>query len=211
MKMFKLYYNPRIINANNIPKKGAVILFGNHLDKKDSMLVSCSCKRNIVFYHNNLDEVNKQLKNNGVVCIFPENNINEYRLIQLKIMLLEKEIIKINNYKYSRGTEIMTEVAHIKSKIENEIKNLKILKEKLKNKGININDYDVLLPFDDLFIDLANKYSASVVPFALTNDYRFLSKNLKIRFGESTVVKSNNGTLKSKLQDDVKKLIYKNY
>ena len=49
-KFFKLYYNPKIIGAKNIPSNGPVILCGNHLNPLDYKLVSCATKRNIVWY-----------------------------------------------------------------------------------------------------------------------------------------------------------------
>ena len=117
-KFFKLYYNPKIIGAKNIPSNGPVILCGNHLNPLDYKLVSCATKRNIVWYkQNNLEEVKKELKNNGIVGIFPEKVINIYRLLQIDIMLLEQEINKINSCKYMRGTECMNEVARIRNKI----------------------------------------------------------------------------------------------
>lgn len=210
-KFFKLYYNPKIIGAKNIPSNGPVILCGNHLNPLDYKLVSCATKRNIVWYkQNNLEEVKKELKNNGIVGIFPEKVINIYRLLQIDIMLLEQEINKINSCKYMRGTECMNEVARIRNKIGLKLQEIDLIKNQLSLSGISVKDFDVILPFNDDAIKLSNEYSALIVPFALTNDYSFRSNNLKVIFGKSCTISDNNMD-KEILENKVRKLIYKNY
>lgn len=204
---FKLYYSPKIVNASNIPKEGPVILCGNHLDKLDPYLVNCALKRKVVWYNNdNLGEVENHLSNSGVVGLFPERVINIYRLSQLKIMCLEQEIKKINSNKHIRGTECMTEVAHLKALINLELENIKIIKKQLKIMGVNVVDYDVVLPFDDLAIKLSKEFHAPIVPFSITGDYGFLSNNLKLGFGEPVIDGDND-----KVRKSVKRLIYRNY
>ena len=43
---------------------------------------------------------------------------------------------------------------------------------------------DFLLPFKYGTVSMAKKTDALIVPFGLTGDYKFRSKNLKIKFGE---------------------------
>lgn len=98
---FKIFYRPKIIGVNNIPKSGRVILAGNHTNNFDSVLLMSSTKRNIHFLakieltkgikkiiFNNLgiipvdrskksngeviDIAKKYLENDLVVGIFPE-------------------------------------------------------------------------------------------------------------------------------------------
>ena len=208
---FKLCYRPKTIGAKNIPIEGPVILCGNHLDEYDSKLVSCATKRKIVWLNNNLDEVKKQLENGGIVGIFPEKVINIYRLVQLKIMFLEQEIIRVNNNKHMRGTDCMTEVAHIQSKIGGELQKIDLIKKQLLLFGITINEFDVILPFNNEVINLSLEYNAKIVPFALTNDYNFRSNNLKVIFGKSYEPKESVNIEKNKLEEKVRKLIYKNF
>ncbi|MDO5581065.1 MAG: MFS transporter [Planctomycetia bacterium] len=42
-------YHPRVIGLENIPEKGGVLLVGNHASYLDSLLIYCSCKRNVRF------------------------------------------------------------------------------------------------------------------------------------------------------------------
>ena len=44
-----------------------------------------------------------------------------------------------------------------------------------------------------------------------TGDYNFLSKNLKVRFGEPIKVDNNAFNDNNKVRDSVKQLIYKSY
>lgn len=209
--LFKLYYNPRIMGAKNIPSNGPTILCGNHLDELDSELVSCATKRKVVWLNNdNMDEVKGQLDDGGVVGIFPEKVINIYRLQQLKIMLLEDKIVQINCSRHMRGTDCMTEVARLQTRINDELNNLSLVKEQLISFGINVIDYDILLPFDDAAFKLAREFSAKIVPFGLSGDYSFLSRNLEIRFGEPIIYNDLNEN-NNKLRRDVKQLIYKSF
>ena len=42
---FKLWYNPKIIGASNIPKKGAIIICANHKHIMDQCPILISTKR----------------------------------------------------------------------------------------------------------------------------------------------------------------------
>ncbi len=207
---FKLYYNPHFVDVNNIPSKGPVVLCGNHVDVLDKDVINCASKREIAWLNNNEDEVKTRLEKKGVVGVFPEKIINFYRLQQFKIMELEKKIVKINNSNM-RGTDCMTEVAFLQDKINKEMEKLNNIKLKLKARGIDVINYDVLLPFDQECVNLAREFDAVIVPFAITGDYNFLSKNLKVRFGEPIKVDNNAFNDNNKVRDSVKQLIYKSY
>ena len=43
--IFKLYYNPRVIGRENIPKEGAIIVCGNHIHLMDQCVPILSTKR----------------------------------------------------------------------------------------------------------------------------------------------------------------------
>jgi len=103
--IFKLYYNPKIIGQENIPKTGPIIIAGNHKHLYDQCHVMISTKR-VVHYlakkeyfdskmawffklgkaipvdRNNKDENAKNaaldiLNNNGAIGIYPEGTRNK--------------------------------------------------------------------------------------------------------------------------------------
>ena len=113
--IIKILYMPKVIGTENIPKKGPIILAGNHKHAFDPVLVMTSTKR-IVSYmakeeifkglHGKLleklgmikvyrgksnpqavIEAEKLLKNNGAVGIFPEGTRNK----------TEKELLKFRH------------------------------------------------------------------------------------------------------------------
>lgn len=68
-----------------------------------------------------------------------------------------------------------------------------------------------LLPFKFGAVSMASKTGATIVPFGLTGDYRFRSKNLKVRYGTPFKV----GTMSieeanQKLRDEVEHLMREN-
>lgn len=68
-----------------------------------------------------------------------------------------------------------------------------------------------LLPFKFGAVSMAQKTNATIVPFGLTGDYKFRSKNLTIRFGEP--FKVENMTLEEaneKLYKEIEKLMKQN-
>lgn len=68
-----------------------------------------------------------------------------------------------------------------------------------------------LLPFKYGTVSMAQKTNATIVPFGLTGDYKFRSKNLTIRYGKP--FKVNNMTLEeanNKLYKEVEKLMKEN-
>lgn len=149
--IFKLYYNPKIINKEYIVNDGPIVIAGNHKHLYDQFLTIIATKRGInymakkeyfekrfsrwIFRHVGcipVDRTKKDdsavnsalnvLNNNGAIGIFPE------------------------------GTRNRTD--------------------------------DLLLPFKFGAVSLAHKTNAYIIPFAITGDYKFRSKNLKIRYGK---------------------------
>ena len=98
--IFKNKFNPKIINKDSIPKEGALILCGNHMNALDPFAVMSSTKRTIHFLLDkdsydensksllkmmgmastgdiNVDEaMNSYLKEGGCICFFPEEERN---------------------------------------------------------------------------------------------------------------------------------------
>lgn len=70
---------------------------------------------------------------------------------------------------------------------------------------------EILLPFKFGAVSMAKKTNAYLVPFAITGDYRFRSKNLKIRYGKPFKV-TNMGLEEAnqKLYEEIKSLIQMN-
>jgi 1-acyl-sn-glycerol-3-phosphate acyltransferase len=70
---------------------------------------------------------------------------------------------------------------------------------------------EFLLPFKFGTVSMAQKTNATIIPFGITGDYKFRSKNLTIRYGEP--FKVNNMTLEeanNKLYHEVEKLMKEN-
>ncbi len=47
--IYKVVFRPNIVGASNIPKKGRIILAGNHTSNFDAPLLMCATKRNVHF------------------------------------------------------------------------------------------------------------------------------------------------------------------
>lgn len=70
---------------------------------------------------------------------------------------------------------------------------------------------EFLLPFKFGAVSMASKVDAYLVPFGITGDYKFRSKNLTIRYGIPFKVGSMNlETANNKLYNEVKKLMEDN-
>ena len=69
---------------------------------------------------------------------------------------------------------------------------------------------EFLLPFKFGAVSMAKKTNAKIVPFGLTGDYRFRSKNLMIRFGEPIQVTADLEKENERLMKAVKDLMLEN-
>lgn len=70
---------------------------------------------------------------------------------------------------------------------------------------------EFLLPFKFGAVSMASKTDAYLVPFGITGDYKFRSKNLTIRYGKPfKVEKSNLEEANNRLYNEVKKLMEEN-
>ena len=232
---FKLYYHPNIIGKENIPVNGPLVICGNYLNILDQIPVMCSTKRIIhwmrkkddfqgkygkimdeigtiwIDEHNNyLEEAMEYLRNGEVVGVFPEGIRNSYRLTQLRIMRLEKKLLEIHNMKYLSGTDCMNMTYFTQKEINEEIKKLEIIKQRLLSNGIQVVDKDILLPFKDDAVRIAKETDASIVPFSVTGSYVKNSNDLVVRFDSAFKV-DNIEKANKNLRNKVKQLIIKNY
>ena len=150
--IFKIWYNPTVVNKEVIPKEGPILVVGNHKHIMDQCSVIISTKRVLNYMakkeyfddkrvawffkwggcfsvdreaHDGIakEQAIEILKNGGAIGLFPE------------------------------GTRIKT-------------------KDKL------------MLDFKYGTVSMAEKTNATIVPYAITGDYKFRSKNLMVRFGE---------------------------
>ena len=174
--IFKLYYHPTIINKENIPKTGPIIIVGNHKHLMDQCLVIIATKR-IVHYMAKKEYFDGPyawfFKATG--CISVNRSIYDKEAKgQAKMVLDEGGAIGL----FPEGTRNRTD--------------------------------KVLLPFKFGAVSLAQKTGATIVPFGITGDYKFRSKNLKIKFGKPFPIGNKDLTQANQfLENEVKKLISK--
>lgn len=149
--IFKLYYNPKLIGKENIPKEGAMVIAGNHMHLYDQCLAIIATKRGIHYMAKREYFDDKKVawffKGNG--CISVDRSKKDPKAVELALSVLKDNgAIGI----FPEGTRNKTE--------------------------------EFLLPFKFGAVSMAKKTDAYIVPFGITGDYKFRSKNLTIRFGK---------------------------
>ena len=230
---FKLCLKPTIINAENIPETGPVLLCGNHLHVWDQFPVICATKRVTHWMakkeyfdgklgpffkatgaisvdrfgdpHASTKIAVEYLKNGEVVGIFPEGTRNQYEVAKIELQKLEQEL---ENKEKSNKTSI-NELSKLKEKIQNAQNNITIAKETVKKKGNEPIENEHLLPFKFGAVSMAQKTNATIVPFAVTGDYEIGNDNLTVRFGEpfkvgNMTLEEANEQLRSKILELVR-------
>jgi 1-acyl-sn-glycerol-3-phosphate acyltransferase len=149
--IFKFYYNPTIIDKENIPKFGPIIIAGNHKHLYDQCLTIIATKRGIHYMAKKEYFDNKKVSwfFKGVGCISVDRSKKDYEAVKSALSVLnDKGAIGI----FPEGTRNRTK--------------------------------DFLLPFKFGAVSMAQKTDAYIVPFGITGDYTFRSKNLTIRYGK---------------------------
>ena len=149
--IFKLYYNPTIINKEYIPKNGNAVIAGNHKHALDPIFVDVSTKR--------------------VVHTLAKKDLHDG---------------KFGFFFRAVGTiPVDLNAKHNKQALTSAIRYL--------NKGALINvspeakrNYtnEILLPFKIGAVVMAQRTNCNIIPYAITGDYKFRSKSLKITFGK---------------------------
>lgn len=175
--IFKLYYNPKIINKEVIPKNGPILIVGNHKHVYDQCLTIIATKRFINY-------------------------------------MAKKEYFDSKLAWFFKGTGCIS-VDRSKKDDNATNKALEILNNNgavgLFPEGTRNKTKEFLLPFKFGTVSMAKKTNATIVPFGLTGDYKFRSKNLTVRYG--TPFKVDNMTLEeanNKLYKEVEKLMKEN-
>ena len=144
--IFKIYYNPKVIGKENIPKEGSIIIAGNHKHVMDQCGIIISTKR-VVHYMAKKEYFDSKFawffKWTG--CISVNRSIHDESALN---------VLKNNGA-------------------------LGLFPEGTRNKTDAF-----LLPFKFGCVSMAKKTDSYIVPFAVTGDYKFRSKNLVYRIGK---------------------------
>ncbi len=149
--IFKLYYRPKIIGKENIPKDGPIIIVGNHKHLYDQCLTIVATKRGIHYMAKKeyFDDAKVAWFFKGTGCISVDRAHGDKVAQALAISVLKDNgAIGL----FPEGTRNKTD--------------------------------EILLPFKYGAVAMAKKTNAYLVPFGITGDYKFRSKNLTIRYGK---------------------------
>ncbi len=177
--IFRLYYNPKIIGKENIPKEGAIIIVGNHkhvLDQCGPILAT----RRVIHYmakKEYFDDKKLSWFFKGTGCISVNRQIHDDTAKELAMnVLYDGDALGL----FPEGTRNKTD--------------------------------KFLLPFKYGAVSMAKKTDAYLIPFGVTGDYKFRSKNLVYRFGKP--FKVTNMSLEdanNRLYNAIGNLMAKNY
>ena len=176
--IFKIYYNPTIINKEVIPKTGPILIVGNHKHVFDQCLTIMATKR-VIHYMAKKEYFDSKMAwfFKFVGCISVDRSIKDKKATD--------EALYILNNSGAVG----------------------LFPEGTRNKTNDV----FLLPFKFGTVSMAKKTNATIIPFGLTGDYKFRSKNLTIRYGKP--FKVENMSLEEaniKLYHEVEKLMKEN-
>lgn len=176
--LFRLYYNPKIINKEVIPKEGPILIVGNHKHIYDQCLTIMATKR-VIHYMAKKEYFDGKMAwfFKLVGCIPVDRSIKDHNATDKALKVLN-----------SGGA-------------------IGLFPEGTRNKTKDV----FLLPFKFGTVSMAKKTNATIIPFGLTGDYKFRSKNLTIRYG--TPFKVGDMDLEDankKLYEEVEKLMREN-
>ena len=166
------------------------------------------------------------LLNGGNVFLFPEGTRNYLREGQAK-EILEKYInddIQFEDFYKKVKTNKTSQVNYLEELLKNNTitieefnKNIydvdNFLKDLVTNKRINESDYyeNVFLPFKYGAVAMAKETGATIVPFAVNNNY-FTSDPLIVRAGKpmKVNVEDDLDEKTSELRDEIKTMVWEN-
>ena len=175
--LFRFFYTPKIIGAENIPQDCALVIAGNHKHVYDQCLTIMATKR-VIHYMAKKEYFEGKLAPffRLVGCIPVDRSRKDFSSAMSAMRVLKDGgAIGI----FPEGTRNKTE--------------------------------DFLLKFKTGAVSMAKKSDAYILPFGLTGDWKFRSKNLTVRFGkpfkvgDMTVEEANH-----KLYHEVESLMLEN-
>lgn len=176
--LFKLYYNPKIINKEVIPKEGPILIVGNHKHIYDQCLTIMATKR-VIHYMAKKEYFDGKMAwfFKLVGCISVDRSIKDHNATDKALEVLN-----------SGGA-------------------IGLFPEGTRNKTKDV----FLLPFKFGTVSMAKKTNATIIPFGLTGDYKFRSKNLTIRYGTPFKVgEMDLEDANKKLYEEVERLMREN-
>lgn len=176
--LFKLYYNPKIINKEVIPKEGPILIVGNHKHIYDQCLTIMATKR-VIHYMAKKEYFDGKMAwfFKLVGCIPVDRSIKDHNATDKALKVLN-----------SGGA-------------------IGLFPEGTRNKTKDV----FLLPFKFGTVSMAKKTNATIIPFGLTGDYKFRSKNLTIRYGTPFKVgEMDLDDANKKLYEEVERLMREN-
>lgn len=173
--LFRLYYNPIILNKEVIPKGGPILIVGNHKHIFDQCLTIMATKRTIHYM------AKKEYFDGKMAWFF-----KFVGCISVNRSIKDTEAT-------NRALEILNNGGAIG-----------LFPEGTRNKTKDV----FLLPFKFGTVSMAKKTNATIVPFGITGDYKFRSKNLTIKYGKPFKVGDMNlEEANNKLYKEVEKLM----
>lgn len=255
--VYKFYYNPKVIGAENIPKDGSILMVGNHIHVMDQNSVLIYTKRPVHYmakkeyfdsaktrwffkmagcipvnrkiHDDSAKSAAMEVLNNGhALGLFPEgtrNGLKDERIKEIYEKYINSSDMDYETFykkvKKNRTSHIdYLEALVDKNVIEKDdlINNLydmdKFLNELVENHTITEDDYynHILLPFKFGAVSMAQKTDSYLVPFGITGEYKFRSKNLVVRIGKPFKVLADEDleSANKKLEESIRELIKEN-
>jgi len=250
--IFRFWYNPTIIGAENIPLEGPIILAGNHVHIMDQCSIVIVTKRDIHYmakkeYFDNkkvawffkasgcipVDRSKKDeeatshaldvLKKGIALGIFPEgtrNGLKEERAIELYEKYFLEDTIEQRDFIEKTKKNKTSLVNYLEQLKDEKIITLEEFKDNIYDVYSFLTDlilnhritkeeyYDhILLPLKFGAVSMAHKTDAMIVPYAITGDYKFRSKNLVVRIGKPFSVGDDLAAANEKLRQDIVSLM----
>ena len=251
--IYKLWYNPKVIGAENIPTDGPIVVAGNHIHIMDQCNVIIATKRCLHYMAKKeyfdgkfafffkavgcipVDRSKKdetatasalEVLNNGLALgIFPEGTrnglkdarveelYNEYMKDKMEYKEFSKKIKKNKASFVNYLIELKDEKIITKEEFLDNLTNANnYLEDLIVEKRITRQEYfdHILLPLKFGTVSMASKTNAMIVPYAITGDYKFRSKNLTVRIGKPFAPGNDLAKANEKLDKAIKDLMKEN-